>query len=105
MVHWPCGTHRERQLKRKTDAWSFTKNISSAEMRKMVVKRKRRQHELERPTIFMRRHGDGEFREVPQERLDKFQRRFRARSISPISASSGLYSQLIAPVYDKADNR
>ena len=51
----------------------------------MVAKRKRRQEELERPTKFMRRHGDGDFQEVAQERLDKFQNRFGVSNVSSTS--------------------
>jgi hypothetical protein len=66
------SSFRERQLKRKTDAWRFTKNIPSDEMRKMVRKRKRWEDDLAKTTKFMRRHGDGEFLEVAQDRLDTF---------------------------------
>jgi hypothetical protein len=89
-------TSRERQLKRMTDKWGFTKNISSDDMRKMVGKRKRRQDGLERPTKFMRRHGGGEFREVAQEKLDKFQSRFGLNNPSSMSLSSGQQYELLA---------
>jgi hypothetical protein len=67
-------------------------------MRKMVGKRKKRQEELERPTKFMRRHGDGEFQEVAQEKLDKFQKRFGLNNVSAMSpSSSGQWLESIAP--------
>jgi hypothetical protein len=64
----------------------------------MVGKRKRRQDELARPTKFMRVHGGGEFQEVPQEKLDGFQRRFGRNNVSSMSPSSG---QLLNPITPK----
>ena len=76
-------------MKRKTDAWGFVKNIPNDEMQKMVRKRKRREDDLAKTTKFMRRHGDGEFQEVAQDRLDTFQRRFGLNNASSVSLSSG----------------
>lgn len=83
------GTCRERQLKRKTDAWGFAKNIPKDKMRKMLLKRKKREDGLARPTKFLRRHGDGDFQVVAQDRLDVFQRRFGHDNVSSTSLSSG----------------
>jgi len=83
------NSFRKRQLKRKTDAWGFIKNIPSGHMGKMVRKRRRRKDELGKKTKFMRRHRDGEFQEVAQDKLDTFQRRFGLNNASSMSLSSG----------------
>jgi hypothetical protein len=77
-----------RQLKRKCDKWGFARNIPKRDMLKMVRKRKERQEESGKATNFMRRHGVAEFQDVPQERLDKFEKRFRPRSASSMSVSN-----------------
>ncbi|KAK1765596.1 hypothetical protein QBC33DRAFT_543305 [Phialemonium atrogriseum] len=77
-----------RQLKRKTDGWGFFKNIPSAEMKKMARIRARRQDQLGRETKFIRGNGDGSPREVPQEKLDAYQKRFGC-SMDLMSQSSG----------------
>ena len=58
-------------------------------MGKMARKRQRRQQQLGRPTKFMRKHGAGEFQEVPETKLAAYQKRIGTRPASPMSQSSG----------------
>lgn len=80
-----------RQLKRWAVKWGFFKHISDSEMRKMVRTREKRQEQLGRPTKFLRKlaAGEGDFQEVPQAKLDAYQKRFGAApSASPMSQYS-----------------
>ncbi|KAK4206734.1 hypothetical protein QBC37DRAFT_380797 [Rhypophila decipiens] len=84
----------ERQLKRKTEEWGFFKNIRSREMNKMVRTRIRRRKELDRPTEFGRKHGDGEFHQVPTAKLALHERRMESDPGSPSSTCSSLPSNI-----------
>lgn len=78
-----------RQLKRKCDQWGFARNIPKRDMFRMVRKRKERQEELGKPTNFIRRHGVSALQDVPQERLDRFEKRFGTGPASPMFALDG----------------
>ncbi|KAM7183793.1 hypothetical protein V8F33_013372 [Rhypophila sp. PSN 637] len=84
----------ERQLKRKTEEWGFYKNIRSREIDKTVRTRIRRRIELDRPTEFRRKHGDGEFHQVPTAKLAVHGRRMESDPGSPSSTCSSLPSNI-----------
>ena len=78
-----------RQLKRwTTDKWGMFRNIPEIEIGKMARVRRRRLEKLGRRTKFLRRHGAGEFQEVPSAKLDAYEKRAGARLDSPTSQCS-----------------
>jgi hypothetical protein len=81
---------REKQFKRKVDEWGFTKNITNREMMKMVQKRKRREDEHGKATIFKRSRNGTDFEEVDLAKLDRFQKRNRLEELEVVSQSSGI---------------
>lgn len=85
---------REKQFKRKVDEWGFTKNITSREMVKMVRKRKRRENEQGKATVFKRSRNGVDFEVVAPVKLDRFQKRNRLEELESGSESSGLSSSL-----------
>ncbi|KAG7289174.1 hypothetical protein NEMBOFW57_005537 [Staphylotrichum longicolle] len=71
-----------------TDKWGMFRNIPESEIRKMARVRRRRLKNLGRRTKFLRRHGAGEFQEVPSSKLDAYEKRAGNRLDSPTSQSS-----------------
>jgi hypothetical protein len=71
------------------DEWGFTKNITNREMVKMVQKRKRREDEQGKETIFKRSRNGVDFEEVAPAKLDRFWKRNRLEEVDAVSESSG----------------
>ncbi|KAE9373665.1 hypothetical protein N431DRAFT_338661 [Stipitochalara longipes BDJ] len=85
----------EKQFKRKVDEWGFTKNIASREMVKMVQKRKRREDEQGKATVFKRSRNGVDFEVVAPVKLDRFQKRNRLEELESGSESSGMPSNIL----------
>ncbi|KAK0749776.1 hypothetical protein B0T18DRAFT_115356 [Schizothecium vesticola] len=84
----------ERQIKRWTKTWGFSKNVPGKDMNKMLRARKRRRQQLGRPTKCLRNPGGAvDFEEVPSSKLDAYEKRFAVSS--PSAASSGLPSHIM----------
>lgn len=83
---------REKQFKRKIDEWGFAKNITNREMGKMVRKRKRREDEQGKATVFKRSRNGVDFELVAPVKLDRFQKRNRLEDLESETNSSSLSS-------------
>ena len=79
-------TSRERQYKTRFKTWKLDKNVDSKRMEAIVQIQKRRREDENKETEFSYRG-----RPVPQEKIDRWQKRQKSGEISSPHLFTGLY--------------
>lgn len=67
----------KKQIQRHIKAWGFVKNVSSQDMLFMHTKSKRRLEDEGKNTRFKRRCENGQFQEIPPEKIGTWRKRFQ----------------------------